>query len=288
VNNSGVELSLFGTPVSFRRFIWETRLNLATNKNELVTFGIPGRVLETPSGQAYGSVQQHRVGYPLGGFWVTPPRRCGVDEVHPTAATTGLNACRYNRGEPQLTAAGAAIYPAGDTARRYIGPSTPTREIGLSNTFTVFRHFRVYSLFDYKGGFYVFNQQERGRCQSQDNCTRTNDPRARFPQTAADTILNRELAVYRNAAISPEWIQKGDFVKLREVSLTVDVPNRFATRVGAQSMSFVLSGRNLRLWSDYEGTDPEVNSYGGRNFVRIDAYAAPMLRRLTAAVNVQF
>ena len=288
VNNRGVELSLFGTPINFRRFVWDTRLNLATNRNELVTFGIPGRVLETPSGQAYGSVQQHRVGYPLGGFWLAPTLRCGVHAPAPTAATTGPNACRYNQGEAQLTAAGAAIYYAGDTARRYIGPSTPTREIGFSNTFTVFRNFRVYALLDYKGGFHVFNQQERGRCQSQDNCSRTNDPRARFPQTAADTILNRELAVYRNAAVSPEWIQKGDFVKLRELSLTVDVPNALVRRSGAQSMSLVLSGRNLRLWSDYEGTDPEVNSYGGRNFVRVDAYAAPMLQRLTAAINVQY
>jgi hypothetical protein len=57
---------------------------------------------------------------------------------------------------------------------------------------------------------------------------------------------------------------------------------------GASSANFVLSGRNLALWSDYEGVDPEVNSYGGRNFVRIDAYALPMVRRLTAGFNIQY
>jgi TonB-linked SusC/RagA family outer membrane protein len=289
VSNRGIELSLFGTPLNLANVRWDTRINLATNKNELVDFGIPGKVLETPGGQAYGSVQQHREGFPLGGFWVVPPLRCGVDELAPTAATTGPNACQYNQGEAQLTAAGAPIYHSGDSARRYIGPSTPTREMGFSNTLTLFKYFRVYALLDYKGGFYVFNQQERSRCQAaNDNCARNNDPRARFPQTAADTILNRELAVYRAASVSPEWIQKGDFIKLREVSLTVDVPQRFVARTGAQSMSLVFSGRNLALWSDYEGVDPEVNSYGGRNFVRIDAYAAPMLRRYSAAINLQF
>ena len=94
--------------------------------------------------------------------------------------------------------------------------------------------------------------------------------------------------MWQSGSISPEWIQKGDFIKLREVSLTVDVPQRFVARAGAQSASFVFSGRNLALWSDYEGTDPEVNSYGGRNFVRVDAYAAPMLRRLTAAINLTY
>ncbi|CAA9315702.1 MAG: hypothetical protein AVDCRST_MAG40-1224, partial [uncultured Gemmatimonadaceae bacterium] len=144
VTNSGVELSLFGAPVSLANFRWDTRVNLSTNRNRLVEFGVPGRVLDTPTGQPYGTVQQHREGYPLGGFWVAPPLRCGVDPLAATAAATGPNACRYNQGEAQLTAAGAAIFNAGDTARRYIGSSIPTREIGFSNTVTLFKHFRVY------------------------------------------------------------------------------------------------------------------------------------------------
>jgi TonB-linked SusC/RagA family outer membrane protein len=269
VNNRGIELSLFGTPLDIPNVRWDARLNVSTNRNRLVSFGIPGKLVETPTGQAYGTVQQHRPGYPLGGFWVIPPQR-NAD------------------GSAVLTPAGAAIFNTGDTARRYIGPSTPTREAGFSSSITLYKYFRLYGLLDYKGGFYVFNLQERNRCQSSDNCARTNNPRARFPQNAADSILFKELAVYRNASTPPEFIQKGDFVKLREVSLTIDVPQRYIARTRAQSLSVILSGRNLALWSDYEGADPEVNSYGGRNFVRVDAYAAPMLRRFTAAINLQY
>jgi len=270
VNNRGIELSLFGTPIRGRRFAWDTRLNIATNRNKLVSFGIADKQFETPGGQAYGSVQQHRVGYPLGGFWVTPPQR-GPD------------------GAALLTTAGAAIFNPGDTARRYFGSSVPTRELGFSNTVTLFGVVRLYALLDHKGGFNVYNLQERNRCQSNDNCARVNDPLARFPgATAADSVLFKEWAVYRNALVSPEWIQKGDFVKLREVSLTFDVPPNLVRHTRAQSASIILSGRNLKLWSDYEGVDPEVNSYGGRNFVRVDAYAAPAARRLSAAINLQF
>ena len=270
VTNKGIELSLFGTPVQLRNFGWDTRLNISTNANKLVDFGIVGKTVDTPTGQAYGSVQQNRPGYPLGGYWVTPPQRAAD-------------------GSALLTATGQPIYNTGDSARRYIGPSTPTREIGFSNTITFLRYFRAYALLDYKGGHYIFNQKERSRCQAaNDNCARNNNPRARFPQTAADTILFKELAVYRGATISPEWIQKADFVKLREVSLTVDLPRFLVQKAGAASANFVLTGRNLALWSDYEGTDPEVNSYGGRNFVRIDAYALPMVRRLSAGFNIQY
>jgi TonB-dependent starch-binding outer membrane protein SusC len=269
VTNKGIELALTATPIQRGRVTWDTRLNIATNANKLITFDIPGKTVETPGGQAYGSVQQHRPGYPLGGYWVTPPLRAAD-------------------GSALLTPAGAAQFPVGDTARRYIGPSTPLREIGFANTVTLFRYVRLYALLDFKGGHYNFNLQERNRCQSQDNCSRTNNPAARFPVTAADTILNKELAVYRSASISPEWIQKADFLKLREVSVSFDAPSRWAHAMRAQTATLTFSGRNLAIWSDYEGVDPEVNSYGGRNFVRVDAYALPMMRRLTAAINLTY
>jgi len=269
VDNRGIEVSLFGTLMRTRNFAWDSRYNLSTNHNELVSFGIAGKIFDTPSGQAYGSVQQHRVGFPLGGFWVTPPKRDA-------------------NGVAILTPAGGAIFNPGDTARRYVGPSTPTREMSLSNTLTFFRIFRVYALLDHKGGFYVFNYQERNRCQSSDNCSRTNNPTARFPQTVADSALFKELAVYRNTSVSPEWIQKADFTKLREISLTIDVPAQLVRAAGARGASIILSGRNLKLWSGYEGVDPEVNTYGGRNFVRVDAYASPAPRRLSAAINLQY
>jgi TonB-linked SusC/RagA family outer membrane protein len=270
VNNKGIELSLFGTPLMLHNVTLESRFNVGTNKNRLVSFGIKDKKLETPTGQAYGVVQQHREGYPLGGFWVTPPQRDAA-------------------GAAVLTPTGAAIFNAGDTARRYYGSPTPTREIGFANTLTLFRNFHFYALLDHKGGHKVFDLQERNRCQAaNDNCLRVNNPRARFPQTAADSVLFKELAVYRSTSISPEWIQKGDFIKLREVSLSMDVPQRYAQRARAQSASIVLSGRNLAVWSDYEGVDPEVNTYGGRSFVRVDAYAAPMMRRLSAMINLQY
>lgn len=264
VINRGVELALSGTPVDRKNLSWDARLNYSTNYNELRSFGIPGRVSETPGGQAYGAVQQHRVGYPMGGYWSAFPRR------NPD-------------GSPLLNSAGAVQF---DTAT-FIGQSAPAHEVGLANTITFFKHFRVYSLFDWKGGFWLFNLKERNRCQTaNDNCERVNNPRARFPQTSADTVLSRELAYYRGSPTA--FIEEADFLKLREVSLTLSMPTTWARRAGAQSANLVVAGRNLFLWSDYTGIDPEVNSYGGRNFVRADAYASPMTRRLSASVNLTF
>jgi hypothetical protein len=88
--------------------------------------------------------------------------------------------------------------------------------------------------------------------------------------------------------VSPEWIEPADFLKLRELSISMDLPQRWLRATKASTASFTISGRNLAIWSDYSGVDPEVNSYGGRNFVRVDAYAMPMMRRWTAAMNLTF
>ena len=284
VLNTGLEVGLFGTPIQTPNFGWDTRINFSTNKNELQEFGVPNLFMQSAGTQPYGTVQLHRQGYPLGGYWVAPALRCGIDDP----GTRAIMPCGP-KGSAMLTTAGAAMFNPGDTARRYIGSSSPTREVGFSNTFTLFRNFRVYALLDYKGGFYNFNYQEKNRCLgANDNCARANDPRARFPQSSADSVLWRELAVWRATAIDPQFIEKADFVKLREVSLTMQLPQRVAQLARVQGASLVLSGRNLAVWSDYSGADPEVNSYGGRNFVRIDAYAAPMMRRLAAAIDLQF
>ena len=289
VTNKGIEVSLNAIALQRNAITWESNVSYATNANKLINFAVPDKVLETPGGQAYGVVQQHRPGYPLGGFWVIPPLRCGID-VFPA---TGAAPCPAGEiGTPILTPAGAAIFNPGDTARRFFGTSMPTRTIGISNTVKLFRYARLYALLDHQGGHKVFNLQERNRCQvANDNCARVMELAMRIPQgtTSADSIKFKELQVYRSTAgISPEWIENASFWKLREVSLSLDAPERFAAKARAQSASLVLSGRNIAVWSPYSGVDPEVNSYGGRNFVRVDAYASPMMRRLTAMINLVY
>jgi TonB-linked SusC/RagA family outer membrane protein len=287
VTNKGIEIAINGMPIQRANLTWEANVSYATNANKLINFAVKDKVLETPGGQAYGVVQQHRPGYPLGGFWVIPPLRCGIDAAPTTAAPCPAGEV----GTAMVTPAGAAIFNAGDTARRYFGTSMPTRTIGISNTVRLFKYARVYALLDHQGGHKVFNLQERNRCQAaNDNCATVMDLAMRIPQgtTSADSIKFKELAVLRNASVPPQWIENGSFWKLREVSLSLDAPERFAAKARAQSASLVLSGRNLALWSPYSGVDPEVNSYGGRNFVRVDAYAMPMTRRLSAMINLVY
>jgi TonB-linked SusC/RagA family outer membrane protein len=253
--NTGLELAVNATPVQTQRITWDTRVSLATNQNELVSFGDDRKSMSI-SGQSYGAVQQHRAGYPLGGYWIRVPQR-NAD------------------GTPVLSATGSVVLE--DTVS-FIGSSIPTREISFSNTFTLFRDFRVFALLDYKGGHYLYNYREYARCNvsSQLNCERMNDP-------ALADHPDRPLWRTRSTYIEP-----ADFLKLRDLSLTYSLPSEWAQRLGTDAASLTLAGHNLGLWSDYTGVDPEVNGYGNRSFARTDVYPVPMTRRLTASLNVSF
>jgi hypothetical protein len=56
----------------------------------------------------------------------------------------------------------------------------------------------------------------------------------------------------------------------------------------ADGLSITLAGRNLAVWSDYSGADPEVNIGGSDPFTRAESNSVPMLRQLVATVNFRF
>ena len=59
------------------------------------------------------------------------------------------------------------------------------------------------------------------------------------------------------------YIQKGDFIRLREISARYEVPERFFSRIGGmRSLSLNVSARNIARWTDYRGLDPETDRTG--------------------------
>lgn len=284
IHNSGVELLLNARPVELNRFSWESRLNFAANDNELTKINDADQQSIAANFQAYfPGLQVHRVGYPLASFFAP------VAIPDSFAVISGVT------------------FPVLDTAQ-FIGTPTPTREIGWGNTFTVYG-VRLFAQLDYKGGHKVFNYKEYNRCRFAGNCERVNDVdfvRARNPRTAADsafaqspagTGLVRGTSLFAGRAVlngrvvsfPTPYIEDGDFLKLRDLSVTLGIPSRLLGYTPATGADLTLAAHNVAtLWTKYSGLDPEVNTYGNRSFVRVDAYAAPLNRRITAAINFTF
>ena len=89
-------------------------------------------------------------------------------------------------------------------------------------------------------------------------------------------------------------MQKGDHIRLREVSATFTLPASLMRQARVSGASITVGGRNLGLWkSEYEGDDPDVLGLGGaasgvNQLFNADVFTAPPNRRYIVRLNFQF
>ena len=96
---------------------------------------------------------------------------------------------------------------------------------------------------------------------------------------------------WRGGRDARAYIQDGSFVKLREVTVSLALPERLVRRVysGISDANIALSGRNLLTWSDYWGVDSEANNFGNQTVTRIvDLAPYPPSRSVFLTLGVGF
>jgi hypothetical protein len=83
-------------------------------------------------------------------------------------------------------------------------------------------------------------------------------------------------------------VEEADFVKLREVAVTLSAPAAWSRVIGAAGVDLTVAGRNLLTWTPYSGIDPEVNSFSRSSFEVGDFASQPLPRTVTTRVEVRF
>jgi hypothetical protein len=79
------------------------------------------------------------------------------------------------------------------------------------------------------------------------------------------------------------------WVRLRDVSLTYDLPKKWLSKLSISDAEVTLTGRNLALFTNYSGNDPDVNLRGGfTNGYGSDFFNYPTTKSFGAAVRVTF
>lgn len=277
VFNGGNEVSLNLTALSLPNAKLELNTAFSTLSNELKELG------GVPPIYFNASRQRHQEGYPLGSFF---QRKYTYNDVNGdgvisrvgcSAAVGGTNAstCELTLGDTTSTA-------------EYIGGVLPTRELSFTPTLTLLRNVRLSALFQHRGGNYVYNNTEEFRCtaSSFSNCRAVNDPSAPLDQQAA-AIAYFLSSTGPQGSTSAGYIEKGDFTKLREASVSLTLPKRWAAAARAETVGFTVAGRNLKTWSKYRGFDPEINA-STANFTQFDFLSQGPLRVWTARLDVTF
>src|SRR5262245_2319413 len=188
---------------------------------------------------------------------------------------------------------------------QYIGPVYPPRIFGLGFQMTFRKSLSLDAQADYQGGAYLTNfigyqnalrsvwfpcygvqQALKAGIGTDGKQDTTDDDPSKYTNVSARD--GGRCAVDRLLANSDFWISKTDFVKLRNVSLAWDVPQRFVR--GVKTATLVLAGRNLLKWSKFDGADPEANdgSDAGTGLGRREYYQLPPYKSLSFSVRTTF
>jgi outer membrane receptor protein involved in Fe transport len=228
IQNKGIEYLISAQLLQRDEFGWDVSFNGSHNSNKIVSLG------GTPPQR--GSRISQIEGYPLNSFWLKPYTygdANGNGIIEPSEVTVG------------------------DTTV-YAGYSQPRTELSFTNGIDLWRRrVRVTALLDYKGGYKIWNGTYRYRCVSFVNCRDIYDPK-----TPLDLQARAIAAGFVTNTTDYGYVEDGSFLRLREVAVNFDLPSSWASRYArASRVALNLSARNLHIWTDYTGIDPESN-YG--------------------------
>ena len=88
------------------------------------------------------------------------------------------------------------------------------------------------------------------------------------------------------------YVQDGSYLKLREVTLGYNLPDRITSSLFGSSVRYArlsLSGRNLLRITNYRGLDPEVSNFGNQAIVRnVDVAPFPPSRSYFFSIDLGF
>jgi TonB-dependent starch-binding outer membrane protein SusC len=167
--------------------------------------------------------------------------------------------------------------------RVFLGNSVPTYEGSFTAGLTLFRDVRINAFFDWRGGYKKLDGNRRVRCNLFSLC------RENFYPSEFDAVTLAE--VQGGTAFTYNLIKDASFSRFRELSVTYSLPERFAARAGASRASITVAGRNLALWTDYPGLEPEASFNGGSRggaFGQWEQNVLPQLRQIVTTFNVSF
>ena len=285
IRNSGIELGLDARVINTSRAALNLRLAATTLANEITELG--AGVAPIPIN---GGVQRFQEGYSAGGFFQAP-------YTYRDENGDGL----LSVDEVQIDSTRFLVVPGEEGGRdtlnvAYLGPTLPTSTQSLSADLTLFSWVTISALFERRAGNKQWNFTESFRCGrgyalrdlAQAGCEAIAGPNVSLDDQAA-------FIAKRFYGTETGYIEDADFIKWREMSVTLGVPPVLASRFRAlEGASLTLSGRNLYTWTGYSGLDPEINETGGSStatgggFLQNEFNTQPPVRYLTARLNLTF
>jgi TonB-linked SusC/RagA family outer membrane protein len=240
VNNAGFETTISATLLQNSATRWDVSFNGSTLHNNLVRLA-PG--LNTQLLYGDHAVLRFAPGTPLYGYAAEKEHYSG-DGVGPVTLD-------------QISV---------DDTLSYAGSSQPTLMASFSTHLSLFHGVvTIGTLFDYRGGFRLMNTTmfHAANAQVDEGSNFANSP---LWEQERDAALIKTYSTGVDDGDPPAgFYEDASYVRWRELSLTVALPDRWARAAHFKNLSLTGAIRNVFLWSPFTGGDPEVTASEGLN-----------------------
>ncbi|MGQ1787397.1 SusC/RagA family TonB-linked outer membrane protein [Saccharicrinis sp. GN24d3] len=284
IKNSGIEMTLRGSPVRNANLDWDITINFSANRNEVISLaeGIDEYVLA-----GYGDSGEQikaKIGKPIMGVY-------GYKQV--------------TVEDPTSQFYGQKVFSPGGTPIRkndieYLGKANPDFIVGINNNIS-YRNLSFNFVLDmrkggvtysnatnimYGGGFNLETADWRingylgdGVIVNSDGTYKPNDVVIKGDDVKAKLITN-----WRD--ISTNNIFSSSYIKVRELSLAYELPKGLINKVFIDRASVSLVGRNLFVWDNVPNQDADVFHSGIPGYT--GGYTYPTARTYGLTLNVSF
>jgi TonB-linked SusC/RagA family outer membrane protein len=281
LKNRGWEFNISSVNISKSDFRWNTDFNISFNNNKIIRLnqfekGKGAENVSTVSGK--GSSLIRKEGEKLDTWYLA--NFVEVDPQKGIAMIQQLDQDKWNnqfvtQGTGKLIPMNQANTGVNKMVQR--GKSAlPTFFGGITNRFT-YKNFDLNVLFVYAGGHYLMNWLYTRSSKNQGgtgqiakdivgNSWEKSGDIARFPQfmwsdrypydnngesSAAGTSFATDFSTF--------YLEKADYIKLRNIQLGYTLPNKVTKKIGMQNLRVYFGGTNLLTFTKFKGFDPESN-----------------------------
>ncbi len=287
IENKGVEVDLGLQLYNKADFTWNASANWSTNENKVVDLkGVTSFFLNGFAGTSSRAVE----GQPLGVLW-------GTD---------------FNRDASGSLVLDANGFPTAAPSESVLADPNPDWQAGITNTFS-FKGIGLSVLVDHVQGGQVWNGTKGALVTFGTAALTGNESVAPSALTTYNGGTIPAGTTFRGAVsdfgggpvalteawytsvgggfgpVASQFMEDGTRTRLREISLSYSLTgSKFRNATKLQSIDFSVTGRNLALWTDYTGIDPETNLTGPSNGRGLDYFNNPSTRSYLFSVKINY
>ncbi|HEX5024018.1 MAG TPA: TonB-dependent receptor [Agriterribacter sp.] len=293
LQNKGWGITLNTMNINNKNFKWETNLNVSSFKTKITKFNSDAALIDRTSWWLNDWTQRSVVGQAPWLFrgYIEEGLFTSIDEIEKSPVPVDNNGDRLPIDEANGLWVGDVKFkdvsgPNGTPDgiidvydQTYIGNPWPKLFAGFTNTFS-FKGFDLSILIIGTYGNDVYNYLARAnsnpnninlsrnllthatqyaRPTTEDGVVKLENPGTDVPRISYGPNGN-----YTN--ITDKWVEDGSFIRIKNITLSYNLSDRLLSKQKIiKGLRVSISGQNIATITGYDGFDPEVGSYVGRD-----------------------